>query len=276
MWIPELKSDVNLPIIPVGLLTTTTYCWAGCAFCRLAIPLPKVRLADAPAGLSLAHLSARGVDLNQASQIRLRGGLSLREPFDYWIHFLRRLRSQYTGRLIAFSPVEIWQYHLLERRSLRELVQLLQWAGVDLLGPGGSETWSHELRKRWSPHRLEPHEWFQVAHAAHQAGLGFSVAPIIGSHMREADWDEYLAVVLRYGPQEIEVKPLRSEDTRWAVHDSASILETAAAIHHFRVAAKSLPLYVCWDEKPLDDAAEIFAAAGADGLLTSVWEVAPA
>ena len=276
MRMPELRAGANLDIIPVGRLTTTPYCWAGCAFCRLARPLPKVRMTDAPAGLTLAHLAARGVNLDQTAQIRLRGGLSLREPFDYWIHFLRHLRAQYQGRLIAFSPVEIWQFHVLERRSLRDLLHLLKWAGVDLLGPGGSETWTPELRARWTPHRLEPNEWLSVAEAALQVGLGFSMAPIIGAHMGETEWNEYVAVILQHDPQELEVKPLNSEGTRWAAHDSASILETVAAIQRLREATPSLPLYVCWDEQPLDDAAAIFAAAGADGLLTSVWEVTPA
>lgn len=275
MWIPQLDPNSPLPIISVGRLTTTPYCWAGCAFCRLAQPLPKVQFADAPAGLSFEHVLKSGVDLTLVTQIRLRGGLSLHEPFDYWIHFLRRLRAQFTGQLVAFSPVEVWHYHLLERRSVRELLTLLQWAGADLLGPGGSESWSRELRARWTRHRIKPEEWFEVAESAHAVGLKFSMAPIVGAHLDDTGWREYLAVVRHYTPQQLEIKPLRSADTRWSAHDSAGILETAEAIHRLREALGSISLHVSWDEEPLEDAAEIFAAAGADALEICGWEVTP-
>ncbi len=275
MRLPELSSQTDAKVIPLGLLTTTRYCWAGCAFCRLAIPLPHKPLSEAPAGLTWEQVQKSGVNFDQVAEVRIRGGLSLAEPFDYWIHFLRQLRPNVPGRLIGFSPVEIWQYHLTERRTLRELLRLLRWAGVDRLGPGGSETWDEERRQRWSPNRVTVAEWLSIAKAAHAVGLATTAAPMVMPGVSDMDWQGYLLPLQDLPPALLELKPLQSDGTRLSRLGNAGILETTHAVSAIHDLAPHLPLYVRWETGDCHDAQEILGAAGADGLTLPVWEVAP-
>lgn len=275
MWVPELKPESAAPVVPVGLLTTSRHCWAGCSFCRLAVPLTKVPLSRAPQGLTWESVEAAGPQWERAEWVKIRGGLSTSQPFDYWIHLIRRIRDRYDGRLAAFSPIEIWQYHVVERRSLRDLLRLLKWAGSDLLGPGGSETWSPEWRTRWAPYRIEPNEWMRVAEVAQTVGLDFAVAPMIVPHMDSTDWEDYLAVLSHLQPAHIEVKPLQAKGTPWAALGDVGAVETWDVVRRIRDARPEAVIYV---ESPAGhprDAAALLGSSGADGLIVPVWEVSP-
>lgn len=275
MWVPELQPDLTAAVVPVGILTTSRYCWAGCSFCRLAIPLPKVPLSRAPIGLTWDQVEAAAPDFAGVAMVKLRGGLSTSQSFDYWIHFIRRLRKHFSGRLMVFSPIELWQYHMVERRSLRDLLRLLKWAGADLVGPGGSETWSDDRRTRWAPYRIETREWLKVVEVAAAVGLDYAVAPMIVPQVEDENWDDYVAVLRTLEPDHIEVKPLQSEGTAWSVMGDASVLETAQVVHRLRQARPELTIYVRLVEENAGDAAEILGAAGADGVVAPQWEVAP-
>lgn len=274
MQVPKLiGGDTPAAIVSVGLLTTTPFCWAGCAFCRLASPLPRTTLFRVPSGLTVDHLDQAPVDWNQVSEVRLRGGLSLKEPLEYWVHLLRILRKKFQGRLTAFSPVEIWQFHQLEGRTLRDIVGMLRWAGVDALGPGGSETWDPEIRSTWAPYRLSLDEWLQTAKAALLAGLSTSCAPIIAPGHLQMSWPNYLAPLVDLDLQHLELKPLKSETTRLSILGDAGLLESAAAVMAIRELRPDLPVLVRWDRENLDDAVEILGAAGAIGITVPTWEV---
>ncbi len=274
MRMPDLAAEHSLAeVIPVGLLTTTRYCWAGCAFCRLAILKPKWDLSRAPSGLGPDHLNA--IDFQAVREVRLRGGLSLAEPFDYWIHVIRGLRKAYAGPITAFSPVEIWHYHQLEARPIRELVRLLRWAGADHLGPGGSETFDDTLREQWSPYRVTRVEWIQVANAAQEANLGISAAPIVLAGLTTGTWRDYLALLSDFALHHLEFKPLQSQGTRLSVMGDASLLEVSQAVDEVHGLVPDLPLYVRWHSQDVADASEILGAAGACALVVTQWEVSP-
>ena len=275
MRLPELNPQTQATVIPIGLLTTTRYCWAGCAFCRWAIPAPHKPLSESPAGLAWDQVEKAHVDLSQVAEVRLRGGLSLAEPFDYWIHFLRKLRRKTQGKIIGFSPVEVWQFHLTEHRTLRELLGLLRWAGVDRLGPGGSETWNEERRQHWAPNRITVDEWLRVAETARVMGLATTAGPIVLPRMPKEAWGEYLSGLGDLSPDLMELKPLRSEGTRLSRMGNTGVLETAQAVDAIRQLDARLPLYVRWEGSDYRDAQEILGAVGADGLALPLWEVAP-
>lgn len=275
MQVPDLSPQSAAPLIRVGTVTTSRYCWAGCAFCRLALPLPKVPAAMAPAGLSVIGLKTAAVDWSGADEVRVRGGLSLAEPFDYWLHIIRAIRAKVSGLLVVFSPVEIWQFHIMERRPLRDLLRLLIWAGADALGPGGSESWDAEQRKRWTPYRVTVEEWLMVARSATQVDLPVIAAPIVTPQDVDTDWAEYVAVLSDIPIFRVEVKPLVSDNTRLSVLGSAGPLETGLAVAAIREAIPGVRLVVDWNAHDAEDAQQLFGSFGADGLAVPMWEVVP-
>ncbi len=268
-----LEPEHQALLTPVGRLTTSRACWAGCAFCRLAIPSPRVSLPDAPPGLNLDRSPAGGIPWDTAAWLKLRGGLSLREPFEYWLHIIRRIKACSDAPLTAFSPVEMWHFHTQERRPVRELARLLKWAGADFLGPGGSELWITDLPPAWAPYRITPSQWLTVAEAARAADLAFS-AGIVAAPTKLTATAEALAVLRDTQPHHLEVKPLVSDGTRLGGLGNANVLHTAAFVRQLRQDLPEIPVYVDWHDDPADTDT-IFGSAGADRVLLPVWEVSP-
>ncbi len=271
--LPELHPDSTAPIWRIGYFNTSRYCWMGCAFCDFAKPLPNVALAEVPPGLNL-DLVNQALDFGAVDRLKLHGGLSMREPFDYWIHLIRQIKGRTLKPLTAFSPVEIWQYHVREHRSLRDLLGLLKWAGADALGPGGSETFDVELRRAWSPYRMTPDQWLQVAEAAEQTGLPYHVGLMVMPRMPLAAVEAHLSALRHLRPAAWELKPFRSEKTALAVQGDAHLLEIADVVEHVRHSLSEAVIHVRLDA-PRPDAAQILHAAGASAMLVPVWEVSP-
>lgn len=261
-------------LTPVGRLTTSRVCWAGCAFCRMAIPSPRMSLPDAPPGLNLDRAHADGIPWRKAAWLKLRGGLSLKEPFDYWLHTIRTIKQYSDAPLTVFSPVEIWHFHVQERRPVRELVRLLKWAGADFLGPGGSELWLTQLPPEWAPYRITQSEWLTVAEAAGAAELAFSAAILAVPNGLAALTADALAVLRDVTPHHLEVKPLVSDGTHLAGLGNANVLHAAALVQQLRHDLPEIPVYVDWPEDPTDTDT-IFGSAGAERVLIPVWEVSP-
>jgi hypothetical protein len=276
MYVPDLIDDARpAAIASVGIITTTRYCWAGCAFCRLAQPLARVELRRAPPGLSLSALHDAAVDWSAVSEVRVRGGLSLREPFEYWLHLLRAVKALFPGRITAFSPVEVWQFHQLEDRTVREIVRQLRWAGVDALGPGGSEYWQEGLRLKWSPYRITPEDWLEVARLAVEAGLAISVGPLVDPDNLWPDWYSYWAPLGDLPIAQVELKPLNSENTRLSVLGNCTLIETVQAVHSLAQYRPNLPILVDWPGPESRDVAEVLGASGASAIRTTGWEIQP-
>lgn len=270
---PLVLTEDIAPIKRVGYLVPTTYCWMGCAFCSISQPLPNVPLSLAPDGLSLEKI--HDVDFSAIDILKIRGGLSIKEPFDYWIHLLRAIRSRVPAPIYAFSAMEIWQFHVREHRSLRELLHLLLWAGADFLGPGGSEVLLTDPRYAASSYRLTLEEWHSVIEAAHAVGLKSTLASIVYADMPMATTREYIAKISAQAVDHIEVKPFRSEGTNWSIRESPHVMDLGRHVALLKDALLHTPIYVKVSPKASHDSLQILSSHGAAAFLIPCWEVTP-
>lgn len=263
--LPEIQNATVAPVLRVGHIITTRVCWMGCPFCDLAVTRAKPE-----PGLALGSLDNLDPQLvSQADLIKLHGGLMLKEPFDYWLQVIRRLRDRYALPLWAFSPQELWHFHQSERRSIRDLLAGLKWAGATGLNPGGSESLSH----RWSSYRLSHTEWLSVAEAAARAGVSLSAALIVPPRPPKTLIDDSLAALSEAPITSIEVKPLRSRGTRLAKLGDAEMLELIPVIERLKEQSSHAVGIRLDKERP--DAQLFLSAAGADGFFVPAWTVAP-
>ncbi|MCY0879133.1 MAG: hypothetical protein OWU84_09365 [Firmicutes bacterium] len=265
--IPPVEDQQNATRIPVGYVTTSRYCEAGCAFCRLASPPPtKIKPSEPAAAVVPAWAEAR--------LVKVRGGLFTAKPFDFWVRWLRQLTPRLAPgtTLLAFSPVELWHYHETEHRSLRDLARALVWAGVSALGPGGSETWDVARRAAWSTRRITVEQWWQVVESAAAVGLSYTVGPMILPRQSQSDADDYLRHLRPIPPLHLELKPLHSQGTRLQSEGSPQIVEVAEWAARVRTSRPTWPIYVRWPS-PHSDAAAILGASGVSGILIPQWEV---
>ncbi len=263
--LPDLQKAKMAPVLRVGNIITTRVCWMGCPFCDLSV----IRAKPDP-GLSLAAVDNLDPHLaSQADLIKLHGGLMLKEPFDYWLQVIRHLRDGYAGPVWAFSPQELWHFHQSERRSIRDLLAGLKWAGATALNPGGSESLGH----RWSSHRLSEAEWLTVAEAAARAGISLPAALIVPPSPPETLVDNYLSALAKAPIASLEIKPLRSQGTRLAKLGDAEMLELIPIIERVKEQSSHAVSVRLDRERP--DAQLFLSAAGADRFFVPTWTVEP-
>lgn len=263
--LPDIQKAKMAPVFRVGNIITTRVCWMGCPFCDLAVTRAKPE-----PGLSLRAVDNLDTHLeSQADIIKLHGGLMLNEPFDYWLQVIRRLRDRYTQPIWAFSPQELWHFHQSERRSIRDLLAGLKWAGATGLNPGGSES----LGYRWSPHRLSEAEWLQVSAAASRAEISLSAALIVPPRPPDTLVDNYLSALANAPIAALEIKPLRSQGTRVARLGDTELVELIPIIERIKDKSSHSVSVRLDGERP--DAQLFLSAAGANRFFVPAWTVEP-
>lgn len=197
----------RLPSIPVLKITTSRWCWMGCRFCDMAEPLDLKDDQDVPAALAFSALPETWPS---HGLIKVRGGLTVREPFSYWVALIRRLRARTAAVIEAFSPLELDHFQRRERRPLRELLRDLHWAGATRLGPGGGEWLVDEIRQKLSPLRIPSARWQEIALLAAKEGIAPTGLQLVAGFIDETSWQAHLdRLAVIDGLAHVEIKPLR-------------------------------------------------------------------
>lgn len=123
------------------------------------------------------------------TQILMQGGLvpDAADPsghglsFDWYLDLLRFIRANYpTIHIHAFSPPEIWAFHLVYRMPLRDVLLRLQEAGLATIPGGGGEILVDRVRRRIGQGKTLSDAWLAVMRAAHQIGMKTSATMMIG------------------------------------------------------------------------------------------------
>lgn len=258
--------------VRVGKVTTVKRCWMGCLFCTLADPVPNTPLPLTPPGLRLNILDTLTVDWH-VDRIKIRGGLSSNDPPDYWIHWVKALRERTTAVLQGFSAVEVYQWHLTSQRPILELLRHLKWAGLDRLGPGGSEMLVDRWRYAWAPYRLPIETWAQIVQWAAEAGLETTGTLIVVADLPTEVIHRHWARLRDAGVHHIEIKAFHGESglASWGRPHGWEIYEAATIARDYfpteTLAISGLPDHPDWRQ--------IFTALQPVHWLTTAWEVTP-
>lgn len=262
--LPELHPERMAPVWRVAHLYTTRICWMGCPFCDIAHMESKPQ-----SGLSPDRLDHDGGPWDGVDLVKLHGGLSIEEPFDYWLQLIRDVKRRSSKPLWAFSPQELYHFHQKEHRSFRDLLAGLKWAGVEGLGPGGSES----LHTPWSAHRMTARDWATVARGARDLALSLTAALIVPPLSDPAIVDAFVQNLAAIPVTAIDVKPLRAAHTPLGHLGDTEMLEVVPVIQRLRELT-DLPIYVRLDSRR-PDAQLWLSSAGVDRFFVPAWSVSP-
>ncbi len=225
-------------------------------------PLLPIRDLD----LAVDHLET-AVDL-----VKIRGGLTFKEPFDYFRTVVHRVSHHY-GMIQAFSPIELYQWHRMEQRPIRDLMAELQWAGATRIGPGGGESLVPEWRDRLSPHRMPGETWIDIAQLGWDIGLPPTAMILAGDWFSADDYREHLSRLADYRWDRVEIKPYRPVPNHPEL-ESTHLLKLLTVIEWTRSYLGEIPLLVSDPEGQLsDDAKLLMTHAGCDGFYRTAAEV---
>ncbi|MFN0136373.1 MAG: radical SAM protein [Phycisphaerae bacterium] len=123
------------------------------------------------------------------TQILMQGGLVPAEddpsghglPFQWYLDLLQFIRKNYpTIHVHAFSPPEIWAFHLIYKMPLRDVLLRLQEAGLATIPGGGGEILVDRVRRKISQGKTLSDEWMAVMREAHSIGMKTSATMMIG------------------------------------------------------------------------------------------------
>ena len=266
----------SAPLTGVAKITTTRHCWMQCRFCDFSQFIPVLFDTKIPPCLPLADAKSRLATMPASvGLIKIRGGLSFREPFTYFRSLVRTVADGFNGPIQAFSPIEINQWHRVEQRPVRELLSELKWAGATGLGPGGSEILVQSWRDRLSPHRIEATAWTTLAQLGWDTGLPPSAMVLAGQWLSAADIKSHLQILSAYSWHHIEVKMFRSVALQPEL-EPMHILSLCHLVAETRELLNDTPIYV--NEPPggiSHDARIMLTQAGADGFYTTLEAIEP-
>jgi aminodeoxyfutalosine synthase len=115
------------------------------------------------------------------SEIHMVGGINPSLPFEYYIDLLKTIRDIRPNVTIkAFTAVEIDHFAALAGLSLKQIIERLKEAGLNMLPGGGAEVMSLRVRQQLFPNKITCRRWLEVMETAHRLGLKSNATMLYG------------------------------------------------------------------------------------------------
>lgn len=130
------------------------------------------------------------------NQLLLQGGLHPKLKLDFYTNLFREIKSIYpTIKLHALGPPEIHHIARLEKKSYREILELLIDAGLDSLPGAGAEILCDRVRKSISPAKASTQQWLDVMREAHKLNMVTSATMMFGHIETKKERIEHLLAI---------------------------------------------------------------------------------
>ncbi len=159
----------------------TNVCTAVCDFCAFyrGPKHPEGYVLDRDVLMAkIAEMVAVGGD-----QILLQGGLHPSLKLEWYEDLLRDIKSRFPQvNVHGFSPPEIHHLTKVSKRSLREVLERLGWAGLGSLPGGGGEILVDRVRGAMTRGKVMTDDWLEVHRQWHLLG-GRSTATMMYGHI---------------------------------------------------------------------------------------------
>ncbi len=162
-------------------LNYSNYCILSCQFCSFA---RKKRDADG-FELTVEQMlqKAREALALGVTELHIVGGLHPSLPFDYYLGFLRALKSLDPRlQLKCFTAIEVLHLAWLARKSVPDTLAELKAAGLDSLTGGGAEIFQPSVRSQIARGKESADEYIDVHRTWHRMG-GRSTCTMLYGHV---------------------------------------------------------------------------------------------
>jgi cyclic dehypoxanthinyl futalosine synthase len=114
-------------------------------------------------------------------QLLMQGGMHPKLGVEFYKNLFLQLKQKYPQvKLHALGPPEIAFIAKKERKSFREILEILVDAGMDSLPGAGAEILSDRVRKTISPGKCDTKAWLDVMREAHKMNLVTSATMMFG------------------------------------------------------------------------------------------------
>ena len=161
-------------------INLTNICTSGCPLCAFQVAEGEshgyvMEAAD------VARVLAEAKEVKRLGEIHIVSALHPTKPFDYYINVVRQVKAALPDADIkAFTPVEIVHFAEMTGKSVKEVLALLQEAGLSSLPGGGAEILADRVRAIICPKKATAAQWIETMKAAHSLGIRTNATMLYG------------------------------------------------------------------------------------------------
>ncbi len=172
-------------------LNYSNVCVNRCAFCAFWRS-PQDEGAYALSSDEAAVLASEDAGL-EISELHIVGSCHPDLPLSYYLELLRAIKAvRPQAALKAFTPVEIDHMARMEGMETRQVLQLLQKAGLVAMPGGGAEIFAPKPRAKLCPRKISGQRWLEICAEAHELGIPTNATMLYGHIETPEDRVEHL------------------------------------------------------------------------------------
>lgn len=161
-------------------INLTNICSANCPLCAFQVEAGDKRGFTLESE-DIARIVAETQQVRNLSEIHIVSALHPDKPFDYYVDVVRQVKAALPKADVkAFTPVEIVNFAKLTGKSIREVLEILQAAGLDSLPGGGAEILADRVRQIICPKKATAAEWIETMKTAHSLGIRTNASIMYG------------------------------------------------------------------------------------------------
>ena len=169
-------------------LEPTNKCAYSCKFCSF-YRKPKATVEQGAWDYSLEEIVAILQQYQQRglTEVHVTGGVHPYRDLDYWSEVLQTIKQQLPGvHVKAYTAVEIAYMARKAKKPIKEVLIILQKAGLDSLPGGGAEIFDKHVRKKIAGAKAPAMRWLEIHKSAHEIGISSNATMLYG-HIESID-----------------------------------------------------------------------------------------
>ena len=160
-------------------LNYTNICSNRCLFCAFS----RQEAEKDAFTFSLEDVRSRLMErINEpVRELHVVGGLNPSLSFEYYIELLNTIKDIRPDSTIkAFTAVEIDYIARIASLSLKETIEKLKNAGLEMIPGGGAEVMSDRVRKKLFARKINSNRWLEIMEELHSSGLTSNATMLYG------------------------------------------------------------------------------------------------
>jgi len=176
----ERQSGRNVYYTVNRHINLTNICSSNCPLCAFQVAEGDKR-GYVIEREDIARVLAQAQATPHLTEIHIVSALHPEKPFQYYVDVVRQVREALPQADVkAFTPVEIVNFAKQMGKSIREVLEILQQAGLDSLPGGGAEILSDRVRQIICPKKATAAEWLETMRTAHALGIRTNCSMMYG------------------------------------------------------------------------------------------------
>lgn len=176
----EVNESINGKLVSYVVnrnINFSNVCCIQCKFCGF------YKRPDDPEAyrLSVDEIVRRATEFPDITEVCMQGGIDFELTLDYYIRIFKSIKEVRPDiHIHALSPMEIDYIATTNNLSIEDTYRILKDAGLDSTAGTAAEILVDDLRKQFSPYKINTNRWIEIIKTAHRVGLRTTATIMFG------------------------------------------------------------------------------------------------